>query len=80
MGRVPRQTIGARVMSAQPKDPTDEARRRRLRAALDDLAPDPLAVSDRSESADGSDTDKEPLRGGLSEEALRRERPPHHGG
>ena len=67
-------------MSADPEDPSEQARRRRLRAALDDLAPDPLEVSDRQEAGDRAGEMKAPSTGGMAEEDLRRERPPHHGG
>lgn len=66
-------------MSQDPDDLAARARRRKLRAALDDLAPDPVAVSDRDSDATGRGRE-EPAEGGRSKEELERERPPHHGG
>ena len=71
-------------MSEGPDDQAAQTRRRRLREALDEMAPDPVTVADRSDAGDSTDGGgtgaKAAHPGGLSEEDLRREVPPHHGG
>lgn len=68
-------------MSDDTDERTAQIRRNKLRAALDDYAPDPLSVADQGrDAAAGSATGATSTSKGLPEEDLRREVPPHHGG
>lgn len=67
-------------MSEDSDEHAAQRRRRRLREALDDYAPDPLTVADQGGDAASSTPGRgSPESKGLSEEDLKREVPPHHG-
>lgn len=65
--------------NADPDENAAQSRRRRLRAALDALAPDPVQVADRDDSSADTARDPAPNGPGLAEDDLLREVPPHHG-
>lgn len=58
---------------------SDADKRRRLRAALDQMAPEPGSIADRGDESTSGGAPSE-RGGGLPAEDLERERPPHHGG